>query len=188
MDATSEDLPEVLSFQHKFIQEMVAAYYIAEQVKMDPSFMETAFPTWEEVKKHQEVVRFTCGLLAKTEISANPVMHHVGQMLTDWALNRINRVIIIDNEYCLLPGTSTSNTMSSNVIIYESLMKESCVLGINPFLSLYPKGKPLAEVLGNTRIALINGMGTKDVLKDVLNVISCHQGTSWATQWSCSKC
>ncbi len=77
VDATSSDLPEVLSFQHKLIHEMVAAYYIAEQVKTNPSFLKTAFPTWGEVRKHREVVKFTCGLLAQ---NAGPVINYVGKM------------------------------------------------------------------------------------------------------------
>ncbi len=77
MDATSADLPEVLSFQHKLIQEMVAAYYIADQVKRDPLFLKTAFPTWGEVEKHREVVKFTCGLLAQ---NAAPVINYVGKI------------------------------------------------------------------------------------------------------------
>ncbi len=79
VDATSSDLPKVLSFQHKLIQEMVAAYYIAEQVKIDPSFLKTAFPTWEEVDKHRELVRFTCGLLAN--IDTMPVINYVGKLV-----------------------------------------------------------------------------------------------------------
>ncbi len=80
VDATSSDLPEVLSFQHKLIQEMVAAYYIAEQVEIDPSFLKTAFPTWEKVDEHREVVKFTSGLLAQ---NAAPVINYVGKMNYD---------------------------------------------------------------------------------------------------------
>ena len=47
-DATSKDLPETLSFQHKLIQEVVAAYYIVDQVNKDPSSLERHFPSMLE--------------------------------------------------------------------------------------------------------------------------------------------
>ncbi len=63
IDATNEDLPEALTFQHKLIQEYFAAIFLSKKIEDDPSHMNIAFQTWEQTRKHREVLKFTCDML-----------------------------------------------------------------------------------------------------------------------------
>ncbi len=224
VDAISSDLPEVLSFQHKLIQEMVAAYYIAEKVKVDPSFLELAFPTWKKVEEHQEVVKFTCGLVAQ---NAAPVINYVAKM----NLDIISRESENTDESAVIQGLNikdpyaflaTAYPTSEKILEHEDRLRFICkllveshtdatplvnhvaevyvreiwealnrgkiasviddnrfmyvmqtlqnagkVLNVNPYLCWYPEycgGLPLAEVLTNTKLAVITDVEEDDPL------------------------
>ncbi len=80
INATTEDFPAVLGFQHKLIQEYLAAVYIAKNVKLDPTgtFLREAFPTWHSIENHKEIVQFACGILADT--NANAIINHIARV------------------------------------------------------------------------------------------------------------
>ncbi len=173
LNATTDDLPEVLSFQHKLIQEMLAAYYIADQVTKKRQgrpkkgkttkipFLDTAFPTWECVEKHQEVVRFTCGLLAKTAIGAKPLIDHVAQLLACHIRAELNEPR--KNTY------SFKCLIESSLRLHDSFQKEGCLSEVNEYLCEYPAcGRPLGEVLAKTKLAVISGLDIQN--DDVINV------------------
>ncbi len=124
VDATSEDLPEVLSFQHKLIQEMVAAYYIAEQVQIDPSFLKIAFPTWEKVDEHREVVKFTCGLLAQ---NAAPLINYVAISMEskNTEESSVMQDLDIKDPYEFL---ETANPTSEKILEHEIKLDFMCKL------------------------------------------------------------
>ncbi len=150
IDATTEDLPAVLSFQHKLLQEYLAAVYIAENVKQNTAdnFLEEAFPTWEKIESHREVVQFTCGILGET--GASPVLNHVAKCLAGHIHKKLNNAV--DH----LPDTS----------ILASCQKESGSFTINQHLSLYPScNKPLDEVLANTELVHIDDIAENDTLQ-----------------------
>ena len=81
ISATTEDFPAVLSFQHKLLQEYIAAVYIAKNVKLDTTgtFLREAFPTWRSIENHKEIVQFACGMLADTD--ASPITNHIANAL-----------------------------------------------------------------------------------------------------------
>ncbi len=150
IDATTQELPAVLSFQHKLIQEYLVAVYIAENVKQDTedNFLEEAFPTWEKIKSHREVVQFTCGIL--TETGATPVLNHVAKHLAGHIHEEL------DNAAYSIPDTS----------ILATCNKESGSFTINQHLSLYPScNKPLDEVLANAGLVYIGGVAKNDTLQ-----------------------
>ncbi len=160
IQATTEDLPAVLSFQHKLIQEYLAAVYIAEIVMLDKTstFLTQAFPTWEAIANHREVVQFACGTLADTD--ARPITYHVAKVLAQHTNNQLNTGVtpfIIetpDNEVKPLPLLR----------LFEIEGKVS--LEINPYLCEYPAcGRPLAEVLANTELAYITNIDKNDTLQ-----------------------
>ncbi len=150
IDATTEELPAVLSFQHKLIQEYMAAVYIAENVKTDTAetFLEKLFPTWEKIQTHQEVVLFSCGLLAATDTSPVCITNYVGKVLA----KNIHRKLDARGE--------------GGLNMLQSCEKEGGISAVNPFVSQYPAcGHPLAEVLANTKLACITDVDENDTLE-----------------------
>ena len=148
----------MLSFQHKLIQEYLAAIYIAENVKADETstFIEQEFPTERKISDHKEVLLFTCGILADTNSDANPVVNHVGKILAEHTQNQINtgkEPLLIDIARRLPP-------------LLPLLEKEGGTTTINPYMCEYPAcGRPLAEVLANTQLAIIDGIDANDPLQ-----------------------
>ncbi len=157
IQATTEDLPAVLSFQHKLIQEYLAAIYIAESVKLDTTstFLTEAFQTWEKIENHKEVVQFACGILADTD--ARPITYYVAKVLARHTHNQLNTGV--------RPSFLDLNSMT--IAMLRSFEKEGKVsLEINPYLCEYPAcGRPLAEVLANTELAYITDIDKNDTLQ-----------------------
>ncbi len=160
VDATSEELPEALSFQHRLLQEMVAAYYIADQVKVNPTFLEAAFPSCREIESHKEVLRFSCGLLAGTNTGAEPIIDYMAKILAKLTRQQVHEG---DEDNCI--NLNRTLIAKEDLAIYQSLQKEGCVSNVNKYFCNYPTcGRPLAEVLATTELALISGVDENDVL------------------------
>ncbi len=160
-DDSTDDLPEVLSFQHKLIQEMVAAYYIADCVTTDKSILERAFPTYNVIRQHLDVLQFTCGLLAGTETGATPVVDYVSKLLVDLTLSEQNAGKRLSVKYAYYGEPHESEGFS----ILRSLEHEGSVYesSVNPYIAEYPQGgHRLAKVLANTRLVYISGFNGKD--------------------------
>ncbi len=156
IQASTEDLPAVLSFQHKLIQEYCAAIYIAENSMMDETsvFLAQAFPTWEEIETHREVVNFACGILTDTD--ASPVTNHVATVLAQITHNELDT------------GKMEPSIMNDKCqLLLKSFQKEGNVSTvINPYLCEYPScGRPLAEVLANTELVYITDTDENDPLQ-----------------------
>ena len=151
VDAITTDLPEVLSFQHKLIQEYLAAVYIADNINQGThdAFLAETFPTWDVIQNQREVVRFASGILATTD--ANPLTNHVGKVLGEYISNQLN---------------TEGHLPSGNFQFVSSLQKEGDVSLINPYLTKYPAcGRPLAEVLANTKLLYITDIDDNDPLQ-----------------------
>ncbi len=160
INATTEDLPAVLSFQHKLIQEYLAAVYIAEIVKLDKTstFLTEALPTWEAIETHREVVQFACGILA--EIDARPITSHVAKVLAQHTHNQLNTGV----KPSIITDFGKQVKPLSLLRLFEREGKVSPE--INPYLCEYPAcGRPLAEVLANTELAYITGIDKNDTLR-----------------------
>ncbi len=153
IDATTIDLPEVLSFQHKLIQEYLAAVYIADTLKVKASaeVIEGALTTWEEIKNHREVIQFTCGILTK-----DGVLSHL-----------INHVAMILNKYIEIGMNEGQGlSMGKELSLLSSFQREGAISSINPFITKYPAcGKPLAEVLAQTKLVVITDIDENDTLQ-----------------------
>ncbi len=135
IEATTDDLPEVLSFQHKLIQEYLAAVYIADNATSS-AFLAGVFPSLNEVNTHREVVLFACGIMKDAETS--PVVNHVAKLVAQHIHNELNTAKD-------LPDFS----------ILTHCQEEGGLSAINPFISEYPVcGRPLADVLASTELAL----------------------------------
>ncbi len=154
IDATTEDLLSVLSFQHKLLQEYLAAVYIAENIKLDTgeSFLTEAFPSLEKIETHIEVVLFAIGILADSDAS-EPLINCVAKCTAE-------------HIYKKLPDYGPYEKLVTSIL--ERCQKESGipVHTINKHLSVYPAcRKPLAEVLSNTEVAYIDGVAENDTLQ-----------------------
>ena len=153
IDATTEDFPTVLSFQHKLLQEYLAAVYIAENMKLDTagSFLTEAFPSLQKIETHIEVVLFVIGILADSDAS-EPLINWVAKCTAEHIYKKLN-----DREDDIIDTS-----------ILECCQKESGipVHTMNKHLSVYPAcRKPLVEVLSNTEVAYINGIAEDDTLQ-----------------------
>ncbi len=155
VDLTTEDLPEVLSFQHKLIQEYLAAIYVAKQIKDDAAFINKAFPSWEKIGMHREVLRFTCGLLVDHD--ASPVANYIANILVKHTHDQLNLPIL--GGYLTIQQTET-------IKIIESCNEEGRISAFNPNLSVYPScGHHLSDALKHSRFVLINGVNEHDPLQ-----------------------
>ena len=154
VDATTTDLPEVLSFQHKLIQEYLAAIYITETLNQNPSsaFLDKVLTKWADIEKHREVVQFACSIVPTS--GENPINNHAAKLLSEHIQNRINN------------GATLSKPLKQNLSLLSSFQKEGGVPLVNPYLIQYPAcRKPLAEVLASTKVAVITGLRENDPLQ-----------------------
>ncbi len=161
VDATTKELPELLSFQHKLIQEYLAGVYIAENAKIDASFLTDAFQAWKNIKAHREVMLFACGILAESD-DAHLLTDHVAKMLSEHIQINIDDGI---NLSCMF-------NKSPELDLFESFQEEGNVSTLNPYITQYPRcGRPLGEILSKTQTVVINhlDMNTKN---DILHLSS----------------
>ena len=155
INATTEDLPAVLSFQHKLIQEYLAAVYIVENLKLDTAepFLTNTFPSLKVIETHREVVQFACGILADTD--ASPIANHVAKILAQHMQNELNN-----------GKRLPQNELSAVLPILRSCHKEGGLSALNPYMSEYTAcGHPLAEVLSHTELAYITDIDENDTLE-----------------------
>ncbi len=151
-EATTEELPAVLSFQHKLLQEYLAAIYIVENVRLDTTstFLAKSFPTWGKIETHREVVQFAGGILASIDTSLVCITDHVAKTQI---LNEHNKL-------------NNGKDLAKDFSILFSCQREEGLPAFNPYLSEYPTcGHPLAEVLAKTELVYITGIDENDKLE-----------------------
>ncbi len=153
--ATTEDFLSVLSFQHKLIQEYLAAIYIAENSKWDTAatFLKETFPTWEEINNHQDVLQFACGILGGND--AEPLMAYIAMFFEKHIYKQLF------GEGSIIPSPFSTEP---NRITLASCQKESGTLCM--YLSVYPDFRhPLGEVLDNCALVYIDDVEEKDAIQ-----------------------
>ncbi len=117
--------------------------------------METAYPTSEETIKHKDKLRFVCELLVQSHGDATELVEHVAQVRVREIWEELNR-----GEMASVMGDDALHREFSLYLQFmETLLDAGKVSNVNPFLCEYPSycGEfPLAEVLTNTKLAVIN--------------------------------
>ncbi len=157
VDIDTQHLPEVLSFQHKLIQEYFAALYIAEEIKANEAFLNDKFPTLQEIHSNSDLLRFICGHLASTDASC--ITNHIAKAIADkikdgWISNRAEI------------GKDWVDILEKGLDVLKSCHEEGSVSGINPCLCIYPScGYPLSDVIKNTQFVIITDVKRCDPLK-----------------------
>ncbi len=162
LDVMTTDPPEVLSFQHKLIQEYLAAVYITEHVQTDSSaaFLASAIPTWETVWNNREVMHFACGLLSTTD--ASPLTNHIAKVLSENIQKQVNEGLDVSSPL----RRALEPLISSDIALLTDFQRGSGTPIVTPHLTWYPTcGRPLAEVLANTKLAYITGIDDNDPLQ-----------------------
>ncbi len=157
----------MLSFQHKLIQEYLAAVYITNNLTEGTSaafieHVEEALPTWEKIENHREVLYFACSMLgkdAKGAKAAIPLINHVGKILSKETVTKLD-------EGCIVHYEQPQPLLHQDLPLLSSFERASTVTSINPFITSYPEcGKPLAEVLANTKVVVITDILKNDPLQ-----------------------
>ncbi len=135
-NATTEELPAVLSFQHKLLQEYLAAVYITEHIKLDASstFLAEAFPTWETIETHREVIQFICGILSSTD--AIPIVNHVAKHLVQNIHHKLNYVqwpdLSVLGSCQKEGGLSVAEVLTNPYLLYITNIDSNDTLQLNP--------------------------------------------------------
>ncbi len=80
-DISFEEHTNLVSFQHRIIQEYLAAIYLTEEIKHSAQTIDVLFPTWNEAEKsYPMVVRFMTGLRPPIlDCIASKFVHFVSQ-------------------------------------------------------------------------------------------------------------
>ncbi len=157
VDIDTEDLPEVLSFQHKLIQEFFAALFIAKQVKdnkLDSSFLKAAFPTFSDLDVNRYILKFASGHLASQ--NERFITNHVANTLAEEICKDFSSRGL-DQFYA---------TLQSGSELLRSCHEEGIVSTINPYLCIYPScGYPLVDAIKCSQLVVINDLNESDPLK-----------------------
>ncbi len=119
------------AFPHKLFMDYLAAWHLSSS----QNFQEIAkqiFPTWADIKNHEEIVKACCGLM-----KAGEIRQHIINVL------KSEQKILYDN--------------FSFVLAYDTMscIQKECGIQI-PDLELYPScGRSLSEVLNTAKLAVI---------------------------------
>ncbi len=150
--------PKVFSFQHKLIQEFLAAVYIKDiNADVLPAFLDEALATWKKIENHREVLHFACSMLGKD--GASPLINHLGKILSKHTMIQLN-------EGRTIPDEPMNPPLTKDLPLLSSFQRASSMTSINPFITSYPEcGKPLAEVLANTEVVVITDILKNDPLQ-----------------------
>ncbi len=126
-----------VTFPHKLFMDYLAAWYLCKQ-NMQES-LKRAFPTWDDVKKHKEVVKTCCGLMkGREEVIAHIVnVFKVAIMRVEWENVSIFHVF----EYDIM-----------------SRIQEECKTR-NPHFAVYPLyGCSLSQLLNTAKLVVIRDL------------------------------
>ncbi len=102
-------------------------------------------------------MQFACGMLATTD--ARCLTNYVSEVLRDHSQNKLNS----GKDIFFNPATIEVDLVSQNLSLLHVFLKEGGVPLVTPYLTWYPAcGRPLAEVLANTKLAVIDDIHSKD--------------------------
>ncbi len=143
-------MPPVLSFQHRLLQEYMAAVYIVHNIMSGTAetFLLDAFPSYEKIEAHWEVIQFACGTLGKNDVF--PLLNFVSK----------------STAACMQKEIDDGSHFFTFPYILASCHKESGIPTISQNLSLYPSCRlNLAEVLKITDLVFIDDIDMNEPLE-----------------------
>ncbi len=177
---STDQSTEILTFQHRMLQEFTAAFYICQMVMNEASsFLKNAIPNLSCIYKQGEVIKFVCGLLRKT---------NDGALMVDHVCRNINEYIVkileSSNRLTICELTCIPNTYKSLIGI---LQEEAGLSTLCEYFSIYPEcGKPFCEVFAQSKLTLITDISDIDTEKFEAsdNVIIIHARVDLVEPWT----
>ncbi len=143
---------EVLSFQHRLLQEFIAALYISHMMKEDAGFLESAFPNWDSIEGHKEVVQFVRGILKKSN-DGQMMIDHVCRCFAEDMYTKLERGKHLDiclEHFC-------RDYRYSPLGFIRDFQKELGSEKFSKYLCIYPEcNKPLDYILCQSKLIVIN--------------------------------
>ncbi len=79
---------EWLSFPHKIIHEYIAACYLVQDIKKNGKILRKLFPTWKDIKRHEEVYNFCIGCSSDAG-QASVLIRHFCAVLSETMIRKV---------------------------------------------------------------------------------------------------
>ncbi len=150
-----DESTDILTFQHRLLQEFTAAFYICQNVmKEGQSFLDILTLDWNCIEKQKEVITFACGLLKNLDKSSFMV-DHVCRCVTEYVDQRLASGEKL--EFCQFAKEQGHEMMPVNLV--SRLQEEAGLPKLNNYFSMYmsqERDRPLTEVLVHSELILIN--------------------------------
>ncbi len=125
-----------VTFPHKLFMDYLAAWFICKQNIQES--LEQAFQTWDDVEKHEEIVRACCGLMRGRE------------EVIVYAIN-VLKAVLMKNDIIL----------SYKYYVTMSSFQNEC--GIQTLFVHYPScGHPLSQVLNTAKLVVIEDLSSRE--------------------------
>ncbi len=87
-----EEENEWLSFPHKIIHEYTASCYLVQKIKKNRKILGKLFPTWKDIKRHEEVYNFCIGCSSDAE-QASVFTTHFCAVLSKEMMGNVKRCL-----------------------------------------------------------------------------------------------
>ncbi len=135
----------------------LAAWYICRSTQNIEESLKQAFPTWDDLRKHWEVVRACCGLMRGRE----EVIMHVINLLRERLVEQFDPILVYG---------------FYNMMMMSSLQKKC---GIEPALFVkYPScGRTLSQVLNTAKLVVIENLTGEEYDEDLpcnADIVICY--------------
>ncbi len=122
---------------------------------MSKTFLKQAFPTWDMIEFHREVVRFACGILGDTYASC--IVNHAARVLVE----HINNQLETGHAPLIFMGTDKSLPLLA-LFQQEGNLQTRDI----PYITEYPAcGHNLIDILLKYDLVYISYINTKDTLQ-----------------------
>ncbi len=137
-----------LSFPHKLIHEYIAASYLVQVIAEDNEFIKSLFPSWKEIKRHEEVYAFCIGCSADAD-QASVFIRHLSIVLCATILNSVKtgQIELCHSRQYKIDTTVAKNEEMRNysdkaelIQVFSAICREARVHGntcMNPVCNKY---------------------------------------------------
>ena len=134
-----------VTFPHKLLIDYLAAWYLCQDNVQEK--LRQAFKTWDDVKKHEEVVRVCCGLMKGREEVIMHLVHLCKEAIKEAKWTYFGNYLYIDGSRDL----STDEELMT-------LLQNECGLQY-PHYVVYPShGWSLSEVLNTGKLVMVKNL------------------------------
>ncbi len=122
-----------VTFPHKLFMDYLAGWFICKQNIQES--LKQAFPTWDDVMKHEEIVRTCCGLMKGRE------------EVIVYAINLL-KAILVKND----------SILNYKYYVTMSSFQNECGIQIPLFVQYPSCGRPLSQILNTAKLVVIHDL------------------------------